>query len=69
MWGVQVAFNVFIPCMLFSKVASTLAKQPNLSLLAIPLVAVLQVPFFQTLLLISCTSANASTPKANLTKW
>ncbi|CAL8465949.1 g5485 [Coccomyxa elongata] len=39
----KVAFNVFIPCMLFSKVASTLATQPDLSLLAIPLVAVLQV--------------------------
>lgn len=42
MW-LQVAFNVFIPCMLFSKVASTLATQPDISLLAIPLVAVLQV--------------------------
>lgn len=39
----QVAFNLFIPCMLFTKVASTLASQPHVSLLAIPLVAMLQV--------------------------
>ena len=38
----QVAFNMFIPCMLFTKVASTLAAQPHASLLAIPAVAVLQ---------------------------
>ena len=38
----QVAFNMFIPCMLFTKVASTLAAQPHISLLAIPAVAVMQ---------------------------
>jgi hypothetical protein len=39
----QVAFNLMIPCTLFSNVAKTLSQQPSVSLLAIPLVAVLQV--------------------------
>ena len=41
--ALQVAFNMFIPCMLFTKVASTLAAQPELSLLAIPALAIAQV--------------------------
>ena len=38
----QVAFNMFIPCMLFTKVASTLAAQPHISLLGIPAVVMMQ---------------------------
>ena len=41
--ALQVAFNMFIPCTLFTKVASTLAAQPELSLLAIPALAIAQV--------------------------
>ncbi len=39
----QVAFNMFIPCMLFTKVASTLSAQPDISLIAIPALALAQV--------------------------
>lgn len=41
--AVQVAFNMFIPCMLFTKVASTLSAQPDISLIAIPALALAQV--------------------------
>ena len=43
-WYVQVAFNMFIPCMLFTKVASTLSAKPDVSLLALPALAIIQVP-------------------------
>ena len=39
----QVSFNVLIPCMLFTKVAATLAESHDWTLLAIPAVAVIQV--------------------------
>lgn len=39
----QVAFTLLVPCLLFTKVGSTLAQQPSLHLLAIPLVNTLQV--------------------------
>jgi hypothetical protein len=41
--GTQVSFNVLIPCMLFTKVAATLAESHDWTLLAIPAVAVIQV--------------------------
>ena len=41
---VQVAYVAMIPCMLFCKCAATLAEQPSLQLLGLPLVAMLQVP-------------------------
>ena len=34
---------MFIPCMLFTKVASTLSAKPDVSLLAIPALAIVQV--------------------------
>ena len=39
----KVAFNVMLPCMLFTKVATTLANSTQRSLLAVPLIALLQV--------------------------
>jgi predicted permease len=39
----QVAFRVFIPCFLMSKVSLTLASHPSASLLALPLIAIAQV--------------------------
>ena len=54
----QVAFNMFIPCMLFTKVASTLAAQPDASLLAIPAVAILQARMlfpYPAVLLVCCS--------------
>ena len=42
-WYLQVAFNMFIPCMLFTKVASTLSAKPDVSLLALPALAIAQV--------------------------
>jgi len=38
----QVSFNVLIPCMLFTKVAATLAESHHWTLFAIPAIAVLQ---------------------------
>ena len=34
---------MFIPCMLFTKVASTLSAKPDVSLLALPALAIIQV--------------------------
>jgi len=39
-----VAFNIMVPAMLFTKVASTLAVSTDWALLGLPLAAVLQVP-------------------------
>ena len=39
----QVAFNVMLPCMLFTKVASTLASSFEVSLIVVPVLALLQV--------------------------
>lgn len=40
---VQVAFNIMLPCMLFTKVGATLAATSDWSLLGIPLAATMQV--------------------------
>ena len=41
--GLQVSYNAMVPALLFTSLGSTLARQPEASLLAIPLVAALQV--------------------------
>lgn len=41
--ALQVSFNVLIPCMLFTKVAATLAESHHWTLFAIPVIAVIQV--------------------------
>lgn len=39
----QVAFNVMLPCMLFTKVASTLASSFEPAMFVVPVLAVFQV--------------------------
>jgi predicted permease len=42
----QVAFNIMLPCMLFTKVAATLATNFQCSMFVVPVLALFQVILF-----------------------
>eukprot|EP00891_Asterochloris_glomerata_P008288 jgi/Astpho2/8288/fgenesh1_pg.00122_%23_53_t len=66
----KVAYVAMIPCMLFCKCAATLAEQPSLQLLGLPLVAMLQILMGAVLGAIAARSMPRNEPETQLqTGW